>query len=86
VVDLKKECVWLKEVNSQSLQVALLNLDADIQSFSNVLVSQNSRRDKWPVILYSAKCISRWYEAAHEKRESVSTINAKTVKHLKSDN
>lgn len=26
--DLKKECAWLKEVNSQSLQVALMNLDA----------------------------------------------------------
>lgn len=26
--DLKNECVWLKEVNSQSLQVALMNLDA----------------------------------------------------------
>lgn len=26
--DLKKECEWLKEVNSQSLQVALMNLDA----------------------------------------------------------
>jgi putative transposase len=25
--DLKKECVWLKEINSQSLQVTLLNLD-----------------------------------------------------------
>ena len=28
LVDLKKECKWLKEVNSQSLQVALMNLDA----------------------------------------------------------
>lgn len=26
--DLKNECVWLREVNSQSLQVALMNLDA----------------------------------------------------------
>lgn len=26
--DLKNECVWLKEINSQSLQVALMNLDA----------------------------------------------------------
>lgn len=26
--DLKNECIWLKEVNSQSLQVALMNLDA----------------------------------------------------------
>jgi len=26
--DLKNECVWLKEVNSQSLQVALMNFDA----------------------------------------------------------
>lgn len=25
--DLKKECVWLKEINSQSLQVAIFNLD-----------------------------------------------------------
>lgn len=28
--DLKKECEWLKEVNSQSLQVALMNLDAEL--------------------------------------------------------
>lgn len=28
LIDLKKECEWLKEVNSQSLQVALMNLDA----------------------------------------------------------
>ncbi len=28
LVDLKDECEWLKEVNSQSLQVALMNLDA----------------------------------------------------------
>ena len=33
VVDLKKECVWLKEVNSQSLQMALLNLDAAYSKF-----------------------------------------------------
>lgn len=26
--DLKNECTWLKEINSQSLQVALMNLDA----------------------------------------------------------
>lgn len=26
--DLKNECAWLKEINSQSLQVALMNLDA----------------------------------------------------------
>ena len=25
--DLKKECIWLKEINAQSLQVSLLNLD-----------------------------------------------------------
>jgi putative transposase len=25
--DLKKDCIWLKEINSQSLQVSLLNLD-----------------------------------------------------------
>jgi putative transposase len=28
LVDLKNECIWLKEINSQSLQVALMNLDA----------------------------------------------------------
>ncbi len=28
LTDLKKECEWLSEVNSQSLQVALMNLDA----------------------------------------------------------
>ena len=28
LVDLKNECTWLKEVNSQSLQIALMNLDA----------------------------------------------------------
>lgn len=28
LVDLKKECIWLNQVNSQSLQVALMNLDA----------------------------------------------------------
>lgn len=28
LTDLKKECEWLNEVNSQSLQVALMNLDA----------------------------------------------------------
>ena len=28
LTDLKNECEWLKEVNSQSLQVALMNLDA----------------------------------------------------------
>src|SRR3990167_5591364 len=33
MVDLKKECEWLKEVNSQSLQVALLNLDAAYSKF-----------------------------------------------------
>ena len=31
--DLKKECVWLTEVNSQSLQVALMNLDAAYLKF-----------------------------------------------------
>lgn len=31
--DLKKECVWLKEVNSQSLQAAIMNLDAAYLSF-----------------------------------------------------
>jgi putative transposase len=33
MVDLKKECTWLKEVNSQSLQVALLNLDTAYSKF-----------------------------------------------------
>jgi len=31
--DLKTECVWLKEVNSQSLQVALMNLDGAYLKF-----------------------------------------------------
>jgi putative transposase len=33
VVDLKKECEWLKEVNSQSLQGALLDLDTAYSKF-----------------------------------------------------
>lgn len=33
VVDLKKELPWLKEINSQSLQVALLNLDTAYSNF-----------------------------------------------------
>lgn len=33
MVDLKKELPWLKECNSQSLQVALLNLDTAYKSF-----------------------------------------------------
>src|SRR5690606_22310324 len=33
VVDLKKELPWLKETNSQSLQVALLNLDTAYSNF-----------------------------------------------------
>ena len=33
MVDLKKECGWLKDVNSQSLQVALLNLDTAYSKF-----------------------------------------------------
>ena len=33
VVDLKKECEWLKEVNSQSLQGALLDLDTAYSRF-----------------------------------------------------
>jgi len=33
MVDLKKELPWLKEINSQSLQVALLNLDTAYKSF-----------------------------------------------------
>lgn len=33
LVDLKNECSWLKEINSQSLQVALMNLDAAYLKF-----------------------------------------------------
>lgn len=33
LTDLKKECIWLKEVNSQSLQEALLNLDTAYSRF-----------------------------------------------------
>jgi putative transposase len=33
VVDLKDECTWLKEVNSQSLQSSLLNLDNAYKNF-----------------------------------------------------
>jgi putative transposase len=33
--DLKKECVWLKEINSQSLQVSLLNLENSFIKFYN---------------------------------------------------
>ncbi|GAB4026052.1 RNA-guided endonuclease TnpB family protein [Spirosoma gilvum] len=33
LADLKKECVWLKEVNSQSLQSALVNLDSAYSLF-----------------------------------------------------
>ena len=31
--DLKKECIWLKEVNSQSLQQSIVNLDAAFTKF-----------------------------------------------------
>ena len=33
VVDLKQDCKWLKEINSQSLQVSLLNLDNAYKKF-----------------------------------------------------
>ena len=33
LTDLKNDCIWLKEVNSQSLQVALLNLDIAYGNF-----------------------------------------------------
>ncbi len=33
LVDLKKECLWLKEINSQSLQSALLHLDNAYRNF-----------------------------------------------------
>ena len=33
VVDLKQDCEWLKEINSQSLQVSLLNLDNAYKNF-----------------------------------------------------
>ena len=33
IVDLKQECEWLKEVNSQSLQISLLNLDNAYKRF-----------------------------------------------------
>jgi len=33
LIDLKRECAWLKEVNSQSLQMSLRNLDNAFQSF-----------------------------------------------------
>ncbi len=33
LTDLKKECDWLREVNSQSLQMALRNLDNSFQNF-----------------------------------------------------
>ncbi len=33
LIDLKKECEWLKEVNSQSLQSSLLNLDIAYNNF-----------------------------------------------------
>jgi putative transposase len=35
LTDLKKECIWLKEVNSQSLQMALRNLDVAFENFFN---------------------------------------------------
>lgn len=35
LVNLKKECSWLKEVNSQSLQASLLNLDMAYSNFFN---------------------------------------------------
>ena len=31
--DLKKECVWLKEINSQSLQQSIVNLDTAFTKF-----------------------------------------------------
>lgn len=33
IPDLKKECIWLKEINSQSLQMALRNLDNAFTNF-----------------------------------------------------
>lgn len=33
--DLKRECTWLKEVNSQSLQAAILNMDKAFKGFFN---------------------------------------------------
>lgn len=67
--DLKKECIWLKEVNSQSLQVALMNLDAAYLKFFKGLanfpkfknktahqsfnIPQNSKGRKYFILPYS---------------------------------
>ena len=45
--DLKNECTWLKEVNSQSLQVALMNLDAAyLRFFKGQTVFQSSKKNQ----------------------------------------
>jgi transposase len=45
VKELKKDHPWLKEVNSQSLQVALLHLDRAYSNFSRGGLSSLSSKD-----------------------------------------
>lgn len=47
--DLKKECKWLKEVNSQSLQDSILNLDSAYTNFFK-------GKTKFPVFKSKTKC------------------------------
>lgn len=45
--DLKKECIWLKEINSQSLQAPIRNLDNALQGFTKgkvIFQSTNQRK------------------------------------------
>lgn len=44
--ELKKECEWLKEVNSQSLQQSIQNMDIAFKKFLKGLVFLNLRRNQ----------------------------------------
>jgi putative transposase len=46
VVDLKEECLWLKEVNSQSLQSSLLNLDTAYKNFFRTIKKSPKKKKK----------------------------------------
>ena len=54
--DLKTECEWLKEINSQSLQQSITNLDKAYTAFlKDKIVSQSSKRNQMVVVLISRK-------------------------------
>ena len=72
--DLKKECIWLKEINSQSLQSSLRNLDTAYGKFFRRVFEKDDKGITRDWGKYQEEEIDRFYEEAKRLNDDISFL------------